>query len=229
VFVDLPLIRGFDVVRPLFELINGRATICGGYARYCASPKVTPAPTDDVDVYCGDELSYEALKAEIAQHMSIAVETNRAVTFAASNRGALAYCPKVQLIKPVKQFRMVTVGDPDTVIANFDFTVVRAAIISPAMVRADHRFLEDEEVGRLRLINIHCPISSTLRCTKYVERGYSLMPYDCLSLFLDWDRRDEAYRVELVEGLEELHKAYSGGTKLPAERLTALYDLINVD
>ncbi|WP_109798695.1 hypothetical protein [Novosphingobium meiothermophilum] len=228
-FTKTPIIRGFDVIRPLYDLLGDRGVICGGYARYCASPTVSPIPADDVDVYCHTEEDFAFLKGRISGHLGVQVETNRAITFKTSTTGKLAFVPKIQLIKPVKKFRMVTVGSAEEVIGNFDFTVVRAAIVSPTEVLVDHRFAEDEEAKRLRLINIHCPISSTLRSIKYVERGYNLLPFDLLELFLDWDRRDEDYRVELVEGLNELKIAYGGGKLLPNDRLTALYDLINVD
>lgn len=228
-FVETPIIRGFDVIAPLFDLLGSRGVICGGYARFCASPTVAPPAADDVDVYCHQSEDYESLKEELCKHLSIAVESNRAVTFRPSNEGRLAFVPKVQLVKPVAKFRMVTVGSAQEVIDNFDFTVVRAAILNPATVLVDADFHADETARRLRLKNIHCPISSTLRCTKYVGRGYTLMPFDCLALFLDWDSRDAEYRRELVDGLAELQAAYGGGQPLPQDRLTALYDLINVD
>lgn len=228
-FKETPLLRGFDVIAPLFELIGDRAVICGGYARFCASPTITPPKADDVDVYCHRVEDFEALRVELKQHLQVQVETNRAITFTPTTEGRLAFVPKVQLVKPVTRFRMVTVGSAQEVIDNFDFTIVRAAILSSTTVLVDADFHADEQARRLRLKNIHCPISSTLRCTKYVERGYTLMPFDCIALFLDWERRDDTYRQELVEGLSELQAAYGGGPVLASERLTALYDLINVD
>lgn len=228
-FSPVPLLRGFDVIAPLFDLIGDNGFICGGYARYCASPTVSPAKAEDVDVYCYTEADFDVLSTKLKQHLKVQVETTRAITFVPSDEGELAFVPTVQLIKPVTQFRMVTVGSKEDVIGNFDFTVVRAAIVDGKTAIVDPDFIADEKAKRLHLKNIHCPISSTLRCIKYVERGYTLMPWDCLTLFLDWDRRDPDYRRELIEGLDELQAAYGGGPQMTQQRLTAIYDLINVD
>lgn len=228
-FVKAPLIRGYSVISPLVAMLGDNGFICGGYARYCASPTVNPPYADDVDVYCYTEADFAILSERLKQHLEVQVETQRAVTFVASDEGELAFVPKVQLVKPVTKFRMVTVGSKESVIDNFDFTVVRAAILSDTEALVDPQFAEDEKSRRLRLKNIHCPISSTLRCIKYVQRGYNLFPFDVLALFLDWDRRDLEYRRELIEGLEELQAAYGGGQMLTKDRLSAIYDLMNVD
>ena len=68
-FEVIPLRRGFDVIRPLWKILNTvkiqtnkDCFICGGYARFCASPNKTPKEAGDVDVYCEDEGVFDVLK-----------------------------------------------------------------------------------------------------------------------------------------------------------------------
>lgn len=228
-FVNVPVRRGFDTVRSLFALIEGKGFICGGYARWCASPVIDPVAAGDVDVYCYSDESFEDLNVLLREHLEVAIDTPRAITFKRTTSGRLAYVPEVQLVKPVSKFKIVTKGSKEDVLSNFDFTIVRACITSPSEALVDEDFELDELRQVLRLRNIHCPISSTLRCVKYAKRGYRLRPFDILPLFLDWDSRDEAYRKEIIEGLGDLQRAMDAEEKLDSDRLTAIYELLNVD
>lgn len=116
-------------------------------------------------------------------------------------------------------------GSKEEVLSNFDFTVVRAAILSPNTVLVDADFMHDEENKILRLKNIHCPISSTLRCMKYAAKGYWLPPIQALSLFLDWDNRSDDYRRELAEYLAKAN----GGEGLTQEEIDHLEELMRID
>lgn len=228
-FTTVPVRRGFDAIAPLFDMIEGRGFICGGYARYCASPLLNPVTAGDVDVYCYTDDDFTALKEELQKHLAVQIETGRAVTFHPTDSGKLAYCPEVQLVKPVKVFRILTVGTPEEVLANFDFTVARASIISRTEAMVDQDFLADEKNKRLSLRNIHCPISSTLRVLKYSHRGYRITPSDILPLFLDWEDRDEDYKSQITAGLLDIENARKMGKAISKKRLTAIYELLGVD
>jgi len=71
--------------------------------------------------------------------------------------------------------------------------------MSPPIALVDADFNHDETKRILRLKNIHCPISSTLRCMKYAKKGYWLPSFQCMRLFLDWDSRNDEYREKLGE------------------------------
>jgi len=88
-----------------------------------------------------------------------------------------------------------------------------------ALVDAD--FMHDEEKKILRIKNIHCPISSTLRCMKYARKGYWLPPMQCCRLFIDWEERDEEYREKIIEFLKKSDMG-EGLTKADIEEMEAL-------
>ena len=203
-FKTIKLKRGFTEIAEIFELAKKHnSIICGGYARYCASPlsTVRVKPAGDVDIFPKTEGSTKTLLADLRKmgfkiqhqnHVSITMEPK--VSF----KDKLRIFPTPQIIKPVIEGKIVTLGTAEEILSNFDFTIVRAAIISPDTVLVDKEFEEDELHGTLRLKNIHCPISSLIRCCKYVRKGYYLMPSEALKLFADWSMRDEKYRKEIT-------------------------------
>ena len=198
----VPLLRGFTEIKLLFELCQQfGATICGGYARYCASPK----PTDkvvragDVDLFPhNEEATARILDALKAMGFEVQHENDMAITMKAPKGSPVRHMPTPQVIKPVIQGQIVTLGTTEEILDNFDFTIVRAAIVSPSEVLVDDEFLDDETNNVLRLKNIHCPISSTLRCCKYARKGYWMRPSEALKLFLDWNQRGTDYQEKLI-------------------------------
>jgi len=232
-FETVPLLRGFDQIRPLWRLIEDtRAAtqkdcfICGGYARYCASPRRDVVDAGDVDVYCETQEVFDHIfKTLKDKGLEIKHENDVSVTWAVQKEGELAYVPVIQLIKPVLEGRIVAAGDRQTILENFDFTVIRAAIVSPESVMVDADFLHDEGKRILRLKNIHCPISSTLRCMKYARKGYWLRPLECLKLFIDWSDRGEEYRQKLIDFLQKADE----GDGLTQEEVDELEALMRID
>ena len=202
-FITAPLLRGFNEIKPLFELCEKHGgTICGGYARYCASPKPTNQvkPAGDVDMFPNTEQATNAIHdALLAMGFEDVHENHVCITMKAEKgRDELAYMPQPQIIKPIIEGKIVALGTIDEILENFDFTVVRAAILTPTEVLVDPNFLEDEKYGKLCLRNIHCPISSLLRCCKYVRKGYFLRPAEALKLFMDWTDRGEEYQQRII-------------------------------
>ena len=210
-FVEVPVRRGFDEMLPLWTILEEVKSetgkdcfVCGGYARWCASPKVKPVEATDIDVYCEDEAVFEILKNKIGRtSLEVRHDNPISLTYRKPDAGIFADMLPLQLIKPVLDGAIVAMGDKASILNAFDFTVIRAAIVSSNTVLADADFLHDEEKGLIRIKNIHCPISSTLRCMKYSRKGYFLTPFQCLGLFLDWDSRDDDYRLKLKEFLEK--------------------------
>ncbi len=200
-----PLKRGFTEVAPLYELCQQHgATICGGYARYCASPKKTDkvVAAGDADLFPHSQDAHEKLLAALLETgYVVAHENHVSITLkpADDKKEVLEYIPTPQIIKPVVEGRIVTTGTTEEILDNFDFTIVRAAIISPTECLVDGDFDTDEQKGLLRLKNIHCPISSLLRCCKYARKGYFLRPSEALKLFMDWTDRGEEYRNRMIE------------------------------
>jgi len=228
-FEIVPLRRGFDVIRPLWKILNEvkiatnkDCFILGGYARFCASPNKKPVEAKDIDVYCEDESIFEVLKEKLLSvGLEMRHENNISLTYEDKEEGDFGYMLPIQLIKPVREARIISLGDRKTILENFDFTVIRAAIQSGSEVMVDADFMHDEKHRLLRLKNIHCPVSSALRCMKYSRKGYFLRPFECLKLFIDWSDRPDEYRIKLLEFLEKAQEN-DGLTQEEVDELEAM-------
>jgi hypothetical protein len=204
-FKTIPLLRGFTEISVLYDLAQKNdCVICGGYARYCGSPLLTAnvKHASDLDLFPKSEQACEnMLKDLIAMGYEKAHENHVSITLRAvdKNNIKLLSIPTPQIIKPVIEGKIVTLGTVEEILQNFDFTIVRAAVISPTELLVDEDFENDEMHGILRLKNIHCPISSLLRCCKYARKGYFMRPMEALKLFQDWTNRGLEYQQRISE------------------------------
>ncbi len=115
----------------------------------------------------------------------------------------------------------------EEVLNNFDFTIVRAAILNPTTALVDEDFIADDKAFKLKLKNIHCPISSTMRCIKYSKKGYWLGLGESVKLFLDWNERGPEYQQKLI-GLIDAMKTPEG-EEPNKEDIEELEKLMNID
>jgi hypothetical protein len=231
------VIRGFTEIENVVDFLNdnydtGKVFICGGYVRYMCSPRRIPTVASDVDIYCMDEKTFNAVKNDLAtapvHKLEIRHENEMAITYKRPENMSHPFfaSPPIQLIKPIKEGKVVATGTMEEVLSNFDFTVIRCGLNPSgrtAVVDAD--FPHDEEKRILRLKNIHCPVSSVLRCMKYAMKGYWLPPFQAFRLFLDWDQRDDAYKVRMLEFLE----LAEGGEGLTQTEINELEALMRID
>lgn len=227
-FVDVPVRRGMTEIKVLFDFLkkfDGRAFICGGYVRYMCSPDKHPFEAGDVDVYCSDNETYEEVLRELKEHVAIKHENENAITFYSPADGKYKYCPIIQLIKPFNKGAIVATGDMETILKNFDFTVVRCGLKDEETCLVDANFEHDENKKFLRILNIHCPISSMIRFMKYSRKGYYTTPIEALKLFNDWDNRDDDYRREIIEGVQRIED----GEELSDEQINELEALMSID
>lgn len=224
-FTTVPIVRGFMEISHLYKDVTELGgIICGGYVRYCCSPRPNPVPGSDVDIYCKTDEVYDALKNWFQMiKLESKHENDICITYKRPKEGTYAYAPPIQLIKPIREGKIVANGTMEEILSNFDFSVIRIGILSPTTAMADKDFLEDEKKMLLRLNNIHCPISSTMRCMKYAKKGYWIRPYEVLKLFSDWESRSDSYRMKVADFLT---KSFKGGkdslTKKEVEELEAL-------
>ena len=152
-YVTLPIRRGFLEIKEVFRFaIRHDLIICGGYARYCCSPKRNPIPSMDIDLFPRTKEGYETAKAELSNeesefHLNIYKENDVSISYELPKRSShiFYYSPALQLIKPMEKFSIVTPGDTYTILNNFDFTVTRVAIISNVQCIADEHFEADEK------------------------------------------------------------------------------------
>jgi len=194
--------RGFTEIQKVYELIQGLGFIAGGYARYVSSPRRDPVTTRDLDIFpLSKTIGFEEMKQKFLDlGFRPYHENDVSFTFNNSVEG-FEETPTIQLIKPNDTARILTYGTPEQVLNNFDFTITRAAILSPTEVLVDDDFEDDELKMHLVLKNIHCPVSSLLRCCKYSEKGYFLKPVESIKLFKDWEERDDEYKTKITEFL----------------------------
>lgn len=232
IFTELPIVRGFSEIAVLWPIVQKHgAMICGGYARYCLSQLPKPQVAGDVDLFPQSQESHVGLIEDIkAIGFEIKHENDISVTFKKLEEHAdfrWTVCPVIQVIKPVLAGAIVTVGTMEEVLNNFDFTIVRAGIVSPEKGMADADFLEHDKAWKLVFKNIHCPISSTMRAIKYSKKGYWLGLGESVKLFLDWNERGTDYQIKLL-GLIEKMKTPEG-EEPSKEDIEQLEKLMNVD
>ena len=200
-WVQVPVYRGFTEISKLFYMTRGfGATILGGYVRYMCSPCTKVAPAGDIDIYSPNEGVHDHLvKTFWQEKFETEAENDLAITYKPFSKNHTMFpCPRVQLVKPMEEGVVVTQGDMEVVLENFDFTVVRIGLLDPLTALADADFLHDEEKKFLRIKNIHCPISTTYRIMKYNRKGYWPSTMQVLQVFLDWDDRDEEYKMKII-------------------------------
>jgi len=229
-FKDSPTIRGIHEIFYLFSILKKHnAFICGDYARYCLSPVKDPIPSIDIDIYSGNEDDFILLKNFFIKEKNLTIrhENRISVTFNRPDKGLAKYHPPIQIIKPLKKGNIVTSfseSDIKNVLKSFDFTVIRCALVDPGFGIVDADFEHDEKNKIIRIKNIHYPISSTLRATKYVKKGYYFPPTQVVKLMVDWENRDPEYRKKILEFIGKLEER-----QITQEELDELEMMLNVD
>ena len=224
-WVEIPVVRGFTEIQKLFKMVDAvGAMILGGYVRYMCSPAKKVTPASDVDVYCPSEVVFEALRNNFkSKKFKMKTENDLALSYESFDKDHEFFgCPQVQLIKPMEEGVVVTMGDMEKILDNFDFTVVRIGLHNTTQALADADFMHDEEKHILRIKNIHCPISSTYRVMKYYRKGYWPTTRQILKLFLDWDERGEEYKMKIIEFFQK--EDPSEEEIIDMERLMRVFD-----
>lgn len=232
-WIQIPILRGIYEIEPVINLLDIHGgKVIGGYARFCCSERDEPRKAQDCDLFpVGDSEDtclkiYDSLKSSLlAAGLTVKSENNMSVTFDAENAPAFKRCPTIQIIKPVIEGSIVTIGTVEEILENFDFTVVRCALNSDRRTAtAWASFPKDEMQMKLRILNIHCPISSLLRVMKYARKGYYMRPVEALKLFNDWQERTPEYRARM----NELFTTGQFG-KITKEEIDELEKLMRVD
>lgn len=228
-FEIVQLHRGFSEIIPLWRILDNLISstkkdcfICGGYARYCASPKYEVIKASDVDIYSQTKSVYNKLVNKLKKKgLEIKSENTMSITYKHPSSGEFHYMPPINVIKPVKEGKVISQGSKETVLSNFDFTIIRAAIESPSEVMVDKDFIYDETHNILRLKNIHHPLSSLLRCFKYTTKGYWVTPTEATKLYEEWDNIEIGSKSELLDYVKQIRS----GETLDEESKTSFYEL----
>lgn len=226
-FDTIPVLRGFTEIKFLFEAAEKfDAVIAGGYVRYMCSPDNDTAKAGDVDIFPkSEDVTYKLV--EFLEHNEFRVKHHNEVAYTLKYEGSdtrLKAMPDPQVIKPIRDGRVVTVGSLEEILNNFDFTVVRVGLVTPESALADKDFSRDEDQKVLKIRNIHCPISTMIRALKYGRKGYYSGPVEAVKLFRDWDNRDTGYKRNVITLLESIVE-----TSITEEDKKLLYRLLRVD
>ncbi len=232
-FIQTPILRGFQEIECLFNFATKHnSVICGGYGRYCVSKKRNPFPATDIDLFPQTEESSQNLINElISLGFSVKYQNEVSLTFnelVLNSDVKWTVLPQVQVIKPVKEGRIVTIGSLEEILSNFDFSITRAGLLNSTTALVDEHFHADDAEGRIRIQNIHCPISSTLRVIKYSKKNYWITASETVKLFKDWDARPIEYKDNIVSTLQRIQET-DEDKKPTAEEIARLYRLMSVD
>jgi hypothetical protein len=175
---------------------------CGGYMRWACSPHGNVNGTD-IDIYVTNPQLEDHIKMVYLEKLPKYKLSETPTCYNFNTQGDFGY--DVQIIKPTVIDNFVGTGSLKTIIDNFDFTICRIGISAKNvlakkwMATADKDFMDDEKKKVIRIKNIHCPIGNMYRAIKYCKKGYWFSSREMIKLFLDWDQRDESYRIELLE------------------------------
>lgn len=204
-FVIVPVLRGFNQIATLHQRYNSIATFAGGYVRWMASPRLEPVPAGDLDIFPFDARSEALIISDLQENgLKIKNESEVATSFwQVEDRSLLssnffAGTPAIQVVKAENKGAIVAKGSPREIISNFDFTVVRASLVSHTHALVDAKFYEHEMALKLALRTIHCPVSAVVRIAKYAKKGYRIDLAEILKLYADWDKRSPTYKEDLI-------------------------------
>lgn len=233
-FTLIPIRRGGTQIEPLLDLFEKieketgeTCYICGGFARWCASPLQEPYPPSDLDIYSEGKKAHEAISKILNDLLRTDKSSPIAVSYVRpSDKGSFfTYLPPIQLIKPRKEGNLISYGKLEDIINHFDFTVIRVGIQDSKWVMADMNFVEDEINHVLYIKRVQCPVSSLGRCLKYAKKGYYLPPHESLKMLVDWDGRSDSYKKKLTNLLEKLQN----GKRITKGEKDLMYILLRLD
>lgn len=230
-WIQIPVLRGIFEIEPILNVTDEvGGVVLGGYARFCCSDREQPTKAQDVDIFpiaenAGESQNiYDRLIAKLlALGLEQTHENNVSVSFSGEKVPPFNRCPTIQIIKPIEEGAILTRGTIEQVLSNFDFTVVRIALNKDRQsATAWASFPKDEHRRLLRILNIHCPISSLLRVMKYGRKGYYMRPMEAMKLFADWENRGPEYRERMAELFSRSDSEFGKLTKQEIDELEAL-------
>lgn len=232
IFIKIKLRRGFNLITSIFDTVQKNdCMIMGGFARWCASPLDNPAPSSDVDIYPKRKGAFEEMLRELERlGFEHGWENDVSLLLKNPDDSKFKELPKIQLIKPIEQHRVITFGSEEEILSKFDFTITCVCILNKNECLVHESFEADEKDRRLIWNNIHCPVSSFFRAIKYIKKGYRIHPFELYKLFLDWDERDTEYKARIGNFLEAVSEHNEDGSStLTEEQIQEMEALLAFD
>jgi hypothetical protein len=159
-WTELPVLRGFDEVKDIYDLLDGRGYIAGSYAAYMAAPTNDILP-NDIDVFAVSNEAAESLAKQINELMGVHIMpiSNSVAYTIVRTQGR----KDVQIVRPAPDWKSF----PDDIINSFDMNVCRAVLIAP------DKLLGDIDAGTTfgKVLRMHNPLRTLKRIMKYSQRG----------------------------------------------------------
>ena len=174
---QMPVVRGFDTLQPLYECIDGRGYVAGSYAAFMAYGGDTPILPNDIDVFATTEQHAYKLADDIDMKLNYFMESSNDTAYTLTSFTGL---PGIQVVRPNPNWKVW----PDDILSDFDLDICRAVLISPNTVIAD----EHASWSRGKLLRINNPLRSLKRVMKYAARGVEFDDHELLKLFQSWDQ-----------------------------------------
>lgn len=185
-FTTTTVKRGWASIKRVYEAITPLGGfIAGGYASWMAADVeyqtlnrrviLDNPPRKDADIFLtdGSEEKVKAIGTALGRMGFKQVSQSPIVTtYAAPDDMTAIGCPAIQVVTPRSLKNGSTTGTPEQVIDSFDFTVSRAALLDENTVIVDTDLRHDVAGKHLHLKNMHCPLGSSIRVSKYEQKGY---------------------------------------------------------
>ncbi len=225
-FINVPLLKkGRDVLNEILdvcELIEKHdASILGGFARYCASESTTSNQVSDIDIFFKSQLQFNQFIGDFYKFKNVkfnkyykntrynkTYESGNSITFEINVDNIAVKC--LQLIKPIDDNKILTVGEPEKIMSRFDFSITKAWIDKSFQhVRIDKNLLNDDLHKKIRVLKIESPITALLRIQKYAKKGYHASPVEILNILKDWDSKNSEYKEKMYNIVSETKEEHS--------------------
>lgn len=200
----IKIVREQKIVNYFLNLIGkDEAYILGGFAKHVCSPEKSNIKNiSDIDIYCKDEEVFKKMREKLKEAKF--EEHKKEYTICIMYTKKNPFNIKIQLIKPIEDLNVKTMGSLEDILNNFDFSVARVGILNKEEALCDDDFEEHEKKKLCVLKFIHCPVSSTIRLMKYAKKGYKVRPREVFKLFRDWDNRPKEYKDKLYELFDKI-------------------------
>lgn len=171
-----PILRGWETVAEIFDILAGRGFIGGSFAAFMAAPVDSPIKPHDIDIFAISGIYAETIATVLGERFICAEERN---PLTITLKPMIDIGMPIQVIRPNPEWKTF----PDDILASFDFDICRAVLINPEEV------LADTNVGQLKgkILRLNNPLRSLKRVIKYTARGVEFPDWELLKLFQGWE------------------------------------------
>jgi hypothetical protein len=195
-----PVVRGWETVAEIFDILARRGFIGGSFAAFMAAPVDKPIAPNDVDIFATSASNAEAIASALEARFICARGSN---PLTITLRPMIDLGMPIQIVKPNPEWKTF----PDDILSSFDFDICRAVLLNSEEV------LADTNVGQLKgkILRLNNPLRSLKRVIKYTARGVEFPDWELLKLFQGWEamprERKDGWVDEAAEALTAARNA----------------------